>query len=177
MLNILRDTALLEKRGCKFIDARDVLRFRETTGRLEGGAIIYVDDFIGSASQFTRAREFLNDHILGNFSEFVLLPCICEEAFPILDEQGVEPVAHKIHKKSERPLHAEGDLLPPNMKARLEHLGRKLNSKNSLGFKGLATMVVIYRNSPNSTPLILRGSLRQKPYFGVLPRTTDLAVS
>ncbi len=39
----------------------------------------------------------------------------------------------------------------------------------SLGYKELATMVVLYRNARNSVPAILRGSLNQKLFAGIFP--------
>jgi hypothetical protein len=46
--------------------------------------------------------------------------------------------------------------------------------KFGLGYKGLATMVVLYRNAPNTVPVMLRGNVNQKPYFGIFPRWIDL---
>src|SRR5579872_5766395 len=43
-----------------------------------------------------------------------------------------------------------------------------------LGFGGLASVVVMYHNCPNNVPLILRGSLGQRTFRGILPRSSDL---
>jgi hypothetical protein len=40
----------------------------------------------------------------------------------------------------------------------------------------LATMVVLYRNAPNSIPAVLRGSDKQAPFHGLFPRFKDLPV-
>ena len=37
-------------------------------------------------------------------------------------------------------------------------------------------MVVLYRNAPNTVPVMLRGNVNQKPYFGIFPRTIDLPI-
>jgi hypothetical protein len=59
-------------------------------------------------------------------------------------------------------------------KERLELMCRGVNPRSALGYRGLATMVVLYRNAPNTVPPILRGSRNQAPFFGIFPPTTDL---
>ncbi|MGA2467542.1 MAG: hypothetical protein ABSH06_24755 [Thermodesulfobacteriota bacterium] len=174
ILNMIRDRALLERKGCHFIDSKDVRALNELTNKLENGAIIYVDDFVGTGNQFCEVRDFVVPYIVGNFSEFFLLPCICEEALYELGKRGVEAVSGHIHSKSDRPLHPNSSVLPPTIKKRLIELCLKIDQKGGLGYRNLATMVVLYRNAPNSVPLILRGSLKQNPWRGILPRTTDL---
>lgn len=174
ILNMIRDRALLERKGCHFIDSKDVRALNELTNKLENGAIIYVDDFVGTGNQFCEVRDFVAPYIVGNFSEFFLLPCICEEALYELGKRGVEAVSGHIHSKSDRPLHPNSSILPPTIKKRLIELCLKIDQKGGLGYRNLATMVVLYRNAPNSVPLILRGSLKQNPWRGILPRTTDL---
>jgi hypothetical protein len=49
-----------------------------------------------------------------------------------------------------------------------------IDNKHGLGFRAMATMVVLYRNTPNSVPVVLRGNKRQSPYRGLLPRADDL---
>ena len=176
MLNHLRDRANLERRGAQFLDSRDVNGIQEATRKLGSGAIVYVDDFAGTGKQFTRSRRGVAEYIIGAFSEFFLLPCICEEALLKVTGIGVEPLARIVHMRSERPLLEECRFLKPGRRKRLvelsgEHWGI---SKVSLGFGGLATNVIFYRNAPNTTPLIFRGSLGQKPFHGIVPRFDDL---
>ena len=59
-------------------------------------------------------------------------------------------------------------------KDRLIEICTAIDKKGPLGYGGLATMVVFYRNAPNTVPVILRGNVKQKPWVGILPRTTDL---
>ncbi|MGA8541511.1 MAG: hypothetical protein WB566_18560 [Terriglobales bacterium] len=80
MLNLLRDAAGLERMGCKLIDGNNVLGLNKLTNELAEGAIVYVDDFSGTGKQFCEFRNFISQNIVGNFSEFLLVPCICEEA-------------------------------------------------------------------------------------------------
>ena len=174
ILNMIRDRALLERKGCHFIDSKDVRALNELTNKLENGAIIYVDDFAGTGNQFCEVRDFVAPYIVGNFSEFFFLPCICEEALYELGKRGVEAVSGHIHSKSDRPLHPNSSILSPTIKKRLIELCLKIDQKGGLGYRNLATTVVLYRNAPNSVPLILRGSLKQSPWRGILPRTTDL---
>jgi hypothetical protein len=177
MLNMLRDRALLERRGSLFIDSKNVRELHEVTSKLEQGAIIYVDDFSGSGDQFCEVRDYLKDYIVGNFSEFFLLPCICEEAIYELAKRGVEAVAEIIHAKTHRPLHNMSSIFEKQTKNRLMEISRQIDKRGGLGYKSMATMVVFYRNCPTSTPTLLRGNVKQKPFVGILPRTTDLPVT
>lgn len=174
MLNMLRDRGRLERKGCRFIDWRDVQGFSDATSELGQGAIIYVDDFSGSGHQFCQVRDYLSQYIVGTFAEFFLLPCICEEALIQLDVRGVQPVAQMRLSKIDRPLHPDSTILESITKYRLTEICRQIDTKWALGYRGLATMVVFYRNSPNSLPVIFRGCVRQKPWVGIFPRTTDL---
>ena len=176
MLNLLRDRVNLEQRGAHFLHSSDANGIRKTTMELGSGAIIYVDDFAGTGKQFTRSREAVADEVVGAFSEFFLLPCICEEARSKIRAFGVEPWASIVHKKSERPLLEQSRFLSPQQRQDLLALSRRHwgRPKTSLGFKGLATNVVFYRNAPNTTPLIFRGHRGQKPLRGIVPRFDDL---
>ena len=116
------------------------------------------------------------EYIVGSFSEFFLLPCICEEAVTRMEEIGVESRAGFVHRRDERPLRPECRFLPEDRRLRLIELSRENwgNRRKSLGFGRLATNVIFYRNAPNTTPLIFRGSLGQHPYHGIVPRFDDL---
>lgn len=176
MLNILRDAAGLEKLGCKFVDAHDSLRLIKMMNDIGEGALIYVDDFIGTGNQFCQERDFVASTIVGSFSEFVLAPSICEEGLCEIAKRGVEGFTGHIHSKAERPLHANSALMSNEEKERLELICRGINKGGPLGYKGLATMVVLYRNAPNTVPSVLRGSLNQAPFKGIFPRHSDLPV-
>lgn len=174
MLNMLRDAANLSRRGFKFIDSRDIMGLQELTSVINTGAIIYVDDFSGTGKQFTRNREWVAPFILGNFSEFFLAPCMCEEAVNRISTAGVALSYQITHFKRERPLHPECAILENSIKEELRGICHEISPKAGLGFEKLATMVVLYRNAPNSVPLLLRGSLGQDPYIGIFPRSDDL---
>ena len=175
ILNLIRDSALLEQRGCKFIDWRDVRKLNDLTDELESGVIIYVDDFSGSGNQFCGVRDYLADHIVGSFVEYFLLVSICEEALYELGKRGVEALSGPVHSKADRPLHPNCGKLDRTTKSRLTELSFEIDNKGGLGYRELATMVVLYRNAPNSVPVILRGNKNQH-FVGILPRTTDLPV-
>ena len=173
MLNLLRDTSNLERTEATILDLKSTEELYAKTETLGKGVIVYVDDFIGSGKQFSKNRNFASDFIVGNFGEYLLAPVICEEALPILDELGVEPVYAHLHTKDERLLHAESLALDKQEKERLTAICRGINKKQGLGFKKMAAMVVFYRNSPNNMPLVLRGNLGQSPIKGILPRSND----
>jgi hypothetical protein len=176
MLNILRDAASLERLGCRFVDAHDSLRLMKLMNEIGEGALIYVDDFLGTGNQFCAERDFVASTVVGTFSEFVLAPSICEEAIYEIGKRGVEAFTGHIHSKAERPLHANSNLLSNADKERLATICKGINRGGALGYKGLATMVVLYRNAPNTVPAILRGSLNQAPFKGIFPRHSDLPV-
>jgi hypothetical protein len=176
MLNLLRDAAGLERMGCRFLDAHDSMRLIKTMNEVGEGALIYVDDFLGTGNQFCRERDSVAKIMVGTFSEFVLAPSICEEAIYEISKRGVEAFAGHVHSKVERPLHANSPLFVQAEKERMELICRGINKSGALGYKGLATMVVLYRNAPNTVPAVLRGSMNQTPIKGIFPRTTDLPV-
>jgi hypothetical protein len=173
ILNMLRDRARLEQKGCRFIDSKNVRELNEVTAELEQGAIVYVDDFAASGNQFCEVRDYLADYIVGPFAEFFLLPCICEEAIYELGKRGIEALSGPIHSKADRPLHPNCTVLDRVTKNRLIELCSSIDNKAGLGYRGLATMVVLFRNAPNTLPVVLRGS-RKRKYAGIFPRTTDL---
>jgi len=174
MLNMLKESALLERQKCRFVDSKDLLGLNKCTNEIGEGAVVYVDDFVGSGKQFCRSRDFAAEHVVGTFSEFLLVPCVCEEAIYELGKRGVECYHGHLHTKAERPLHPNSNIIPPGVKARLIELSEEIDKKNALGFGSLATSVVFYRNAPNTVPLVLRGNIGQQKFVGILPRTTDL---
>jgi hypothetical protein len=177
MLNLLRDAANLERLGCKFVDGRDTLRLTKTMNELGEGALIYVDDFVGTGNQFCEERDYAaKNFVVNTFSEFLIATSICEEAYYQIGQRGIEAFTGHVHYKAERPLHANSTLFKQEDKERLALMCKGVNSKFALGYKNLATMVVLYRNAPNTVPAVLRGSLNQVPFAGIFPRTTDLPV-
>lgn len=173
MLNLLRDSARLERLGCRLIDGRNTLGLIKAMNEVGEGALIYIDDFVGSGTQFCTERDFIAKNVVGTFSEFLIAPSICEEAFEKLDERGIQPFAGHKHVKAERPLHAESTVFNVVQRTRIAVVCKGIN-KFGLGFQDLATMVVLYRNAPNSVPIMLRGNVNQTPYFGIFPRWMDL---
>jgi hypothetical protein len=174
MLNLLRDCAGLERLGCKFVDGRDSFRLNRTMNEVGVGALIYVDDFIGTGNQFCEERDFASKSFVGTFSEFLLTVSICEEAIYNISKRGIEAFAGHVHSKAERPLHDNSAVFEKDEKERLQLVCRGVNNKFGLGYQRMATMVVLYRNAPNTVPSVLRGSLNQRPFFGLFPRWNDL---
>lgn len=178
MLNLLRDAANLEKRGCRFVDARDVAGVNKAMSLVGTGALVYVDDFLGTGRQFCGARDFLAKNLaLQTFSEFLVAPCICEEAFPMLSMRGIEWFTGHVHARADRPLHQNCAALRAEQRERLARACAGIDRRFGLGYGDLATMVVLYRNAPNTVPALLRGCANQTPLFGVFPRTTDLPLT
>lgn len=179
MLSILKRVGNLERSGCKFVDSRAILDLNRIVSEIGNGAIVYIDDFSGTGNQLCKSRDYVTNNIQvisSNFSEFFLAPCICEEALPELEKRGIVPIAGTIHSCSQRVLHPQNQsgYFSITEKEHLLDLSRKINKREPLGYKNLATMISIYRNTPNTTPLILRGNIGQNKFWGVIPRTTDL---
>ena len=174
MLGMLKTAGRLEQQGCKFIDSRDALGINKVTQKLQEGAIIYIDDFVGSGNQIEKSRNFLMQSVVGNFSEFILVPSICEEGYAKLNGMGVTVHTGHIHAKAERPLHQHSHLMHGEGRRRLIEICKEIRPNTGLGYENLATMVVLYRNAPNSIPAILRGSDKQAPFYGIFPRFKDL---
>ena len=175
MLNVLRDRNNMERRGSRFIHARDGDLMTKFSNNLGRGAIVYVDDFVGTGRQFLRNRKAIAPFITGNFAEFLVTACICEEALRRVEDIGVVALAGLVHQKCERPLHSDCGILNQAKKDQLVALSVAIHPQAGLGFNQMATMVILARNAPNTTPLLLRGSLRQDPLVGVFPRWDDLA--
>jgi hypothetical protein len=174
MLGMLRNLAGLEQRGCKLLDGRDAMGINAETRKREQGAIIYIDDFVGSGNQFERARNFAQQSVVGTFSEFLLVPSICEEGYSKLTKLGVTVYSGHIHSKAERPLHEHSHLMKAEGRSRLVAICKDIRANTALGYDNMATMVVLYRNAPNSIPAVLRGSDKQEPFYGLFPRFKDL---
>ncbi len=178
MLNLLRNHANLERQGAHFVDSRDLRGIRTKTAKIRKGAIIYVDDFAATGNQFSRSREVVFNEIRGGFSEFFLLPCICEEAYSRIGDMGVEPRAGTIHKVGDRPFRDQCDYLSAERRGAMLALSHEYwSAKWAMGYGGLATNVVFYGNAPNTTPLIFRGHIGQSPLRGIVPRFDDLSAA
>lgn len=177
MLNLLRDASGLERTKCHLIDGNNGILLNRVTNQLGEGALVYVDDFAGTGRQFSDTRKFVVQSIVGNFSEFLLVPCLCEEAVHRLGKEGIDFYTGMVHSRADRPLHENSPILDTETKDRLRQMCLGIHNRVGLGFSALATMVVFYRNAPNTTPLIIRGSLDQKNFVGIFPRTTDLPVA
>ncbi len=176
MLNILRDIENMERRHAKFIHSSDGDEMTRFSNELGGGAIVYVDDFAGTGRQFRKNRDQIAAFIAGNFSEFFIAACMCEEAIEKVEEVGVISLPGLVHHKSDRPLHDENTKLSLKMKRQLVQLCMDMNPEWGLGFKRMATMAILARNAPNSTPLIFRGNLAQYPVKGIFPRWDDMPI-
>lgn len=174
MLNLLRDAARLERTKCHLIDGNNGILLNKITNELGEGAVVYVDDFAATGRQFCSTRGFISQSIVGNFSEFLLAPCLCEEAIHRLGKEGVDFYTGIVHTRADRPLHENSTILDPKTKERFRQMCLGIHSRMGLGFSSMATMVVLYRNAPNTTPLVIRGNLDQRSFVGIFPRTTDL---
>ena len=179
MLNLLRNEARLVKRGCKLVDSHHALQLRDLTDQIGDGAIVYVDDFIGTGVQFEETRSIVGPCIVGNFAEFLLSPVICEEGIVHLGKIGVEPVTEFIHRKAERPLYGYSNFFNAQDRAKLLEITKSFSNGcyyDGLGYKRCATMFVLYSNAPDTLPRIFRGSPDQIPKRGIFPRFDDLPV-
>jgi hypothetical protein len=178
MLNVLRDRENMETRGSKFIYSRDGDLMTRFSNQIGSGAVVYVDDVAGSGKQFRDNRDEVAQYIAGTFAEFFVAACICEEALRRLEDVGVVALPGLVHLKSERPLNDDCSSLDPNLKQKLVAICDSIDPAFSgLGWGRLATMRILARNAPDTTPSIFRGSPNQRPVKGVFPRWGDLPIS
>jgi len=71
----------LERLGCHLVDSKDAVGLANLFQKIEGGAVVYVDDFAGTGNQFCGVRDILAPLIPTTFVEFVIMPAMCEEAY------------------------------------------------------------------------------------------------
>jgi hypothetical protein len=173
MLNLLKDFAHLQRLGCKLIDSKDATGLNKLFGSIDTGAVVYVDDFAGTGNQFCGVRDVLSQLIPTTFIEFVIMPGMCEEAYRRISQRGIEAYTGFIHSRADRPLDQSSGILDPGTRTRLRELCGQVFPPVGLGYEGVASHVVFYRNAPNTIPAVLRGSRNQKPYPGLFPRTDD----
>jgi hypothetical protein len=174
VLNMLRNDDRLQALGCTLLDSRDGIGLLEASYRLEEGAIIYVDDFLGTGNQFCKSRDIVAQQILGRWVEFIVAPYICEEAIEKLEKRSIEHRAMAVHTKTERFLHPDSEQCPRDLKLKLLRVCRRVDRRYSLGYHNLGSMIVYSRNCPNTVPAVLRGNKGQDPFVGLIPRTSDL---
>ena len=173
MLNILKDYSHLEKLGCHLVDSKDAVAFANLFRQIDEGAVVYVDDFAGTGNQFCGVRDFLAPLIPTTFVEFVIMPAMCEEAFGRLSTRGIEPYTRYVHSKGDRPLLDTNTIVDDDARTLLKALCAHVVPPFGLGYEGIASNIVLYRNAPNTIPAVLRGSRGQAPYPGLFPRSDD----
>ncbi|HTR25011.1 MAG TPA: hypothetical protein VMI10_13605 [Terriglobales bacterium] len=176
MINLLRNKANLERLGWNILDASNPKRIVDLIVKLKQVAIVYVDDFLGSGIQFCQSRDFVSGLFPTSVPEFLLAPCVCEEAYGALSKRDVEVCADHIHSKSERPLHPSSFIFDKSSKKRFQQISAGIDVNSGMGFFGMAVMVAMYHNAPDNMPLVLRGNEGQDRFRGILPRTTDLPI-
>lgn len=175
MMNLLRDAAGLERRS-RILDSRDLMRLTEAVTSSLSGVIVYVDDFSQTGNQFLTERDRLIKSIpaITFMGEYLLIPCICEEAYYAIRNAQVEVIKKEIHDKNQRPFHPENLSFPVQKREKIFELCKKIDPTAPLGYKGTASMIVYFNNTPNGTPVFLRGDVGQKKYIGLLPSNKDL---
>ncbi|WP_420454144.1 phosphoribosyltransferase-like protein [Rubrivirga sp.] len=174
MLSMLKNVCNLERLGALFKDSRDLEGIVESTSSLREGAIVYVDDFSATGDQFMKNRKNVSEYITGNFSEFFLAPCLCEEARNKIEGSGVKVVTSLVHTRDERPLRPESDVLDEEDRKELLELSKMSGERNPLGYGGVGSMVVFWRGAPNNTLPLIRGNYLQDRIKGVFPRADHL---
>ena len=172
MCKFLRDQVGLS--DANFLPFTSGTQISDQTRELRTGALVYVDDFSGSGKQFVSARKLVREYISGIFSEFFLIPCICEEALEVVKAQQVQPIFQRQHTRSERPLLADCGLLDDVARTKIVEHSNETWKKGALGFRKLATNIVFYHATPNTNPKMFRGDVGQSPRFGIVPRWEDL---
>jgi len=175
-INILRNKTNLERLAWNIVDASNPQGIVDLIVKLRQVAIVYVDDFVGSGVQFCQARDFVSGFFPTSVPEFVLAPCVCEEAFGRLGKRDIEVFTDHVHSRAERPLHPNSFILDSSSKARFQQITTGIDLHGGMGFSGMAVMVAMYMNAPDNMPVVLRGNVGQDRFRGILPKTTDLPI-
>ena len=87
----------MERAGASFLHAGEGEAIQKKTMELRVGAIVYVDDFAGTGKQFERTRQRVAEYVTGAFSEFLVVPCICEEALRRCEKMGAQVEGEMVH--------------------------------------------------------------------------------
>lgn len=137
--------------------------------------VVFVDDFAGTGQQFIEAHKGWSSAIQPYSPVTYFVACVmCTPAITKVTVAGVIPspgVEHKQEDMFERYSHQycgfDGHCI-------LMSYATEIHSRWPLGFNNMGAMTVIYRNSANNMPFLLRGTQGQRVWRGLFPRIDQL---
>lgn len=175
MVAFLRDAN--EKRGLGVtMFEGNTLALRAALRGASAALVVFVDDFIGSGKQFEGSYKGWKSAITSPSVTSILMAVVmCPEAHSKIRSMGVEADFAILHGPHDRFQTACLQAVGNTSYALLESYAREIQSAIPFGFENMGTLVVLYRNSNNNMPFLLRGTQGQRVWFGLFPMRKQLA--
>ncbi len=154
----------------------DLLNVPRVIHERKGVAIVFLDDFVGTGAQ---AVSYWNDRVKdvvpGNIPLFYAVLVGCQGGAKNVEGNTPLRVVCSHYLTEDRILGStKCNRFSLAGRAALLRYCRQARRKNPLGYGALGVLVSFQHGTPSNAPSILRGSPRQHPWLGVLPRTEDL---
>lgn len=145
---------------------------------LQSPVIVFVDDFAGSGEQFVKAHKGWSGAIQRYSPTTYFLACImCSPAIDRTSQEGVIATPGREHRTSEMFSECTQAQCGFEGACILRSYAEEIHSALPLGFKNMGSMVVLFRNSSNNMPFLIRGTLGQRVWKGLFPRRDQLKPS
>jgi hypothetical protein len=138
--------------------------------------VIFVDDFAGSGRQFAGSFEAWKSAVsLPAVTSVLVTVVMCPEALEKVQALGVETKHAVLHGPDDRFQVACKLRVGEQGYAVLASYARELHSRYPYGMYDMGCMTVLYRNSNNNIPYLLRGTKGQRVWIGLFPRADQLS--
>lgn len=175
MFQLCKSICKEQRINFEFFD-RGALELRKKLRGLNRCILVFVDDFSGSGKQFETsiATKWSTVTGISGVTSVFMTVVICTEAVSTLTKAGVELKFSHEHGIGER---FQSLSLNPKIAGGFPVLcsyARELHNREPVGYKHMGCMVVMYRNSSNNMPLLLRGTRGQRIWRGLFPRHEQL---
>lgn len=171
MLSFFEDVAN-ERNLSLTIFRGSVLDLRKLVARNAYSIVVFVDDYIGTGKQFASSYAAWKSALTGTTITKILFTVVaCEEAVSKFSELGVTLEYKYLHRSSER-FQAWCKLRDPD--GVLQSYALEIHSKIPYGFANSGSLVVVFRNSNNNMPFLLRGTKGQRVWMGLFPRKDQI---
>lgn len=171
---MLREEPTLQELGIKFFSGNP-MQLGQLVRGLQNPVVIFVDDFAGTGNQFCKAYVAWSAMLHMHQPVTYFVACVmCSPAIAKVGGVGVIPIPGIEHSANEMFKAACERTCGFEGYHALMSYAEELHSKLPLGFNGMGTMIVVYRNSSNNMSFLLRGSMGQRIWFGLFPRRDQL---
>jgi hypothetical protein len=139
------------------------------------GRAFFLDDFIGTGKQVS---DFWNEELYQYIPEYIpmYLAVIAACSVGVARIEAETPLkVIAVHTIPNRHylMHSANSSFSGGEKTTIKNYCEKAGNE-PLGFGGLGLLVSFAYGTPNNAVSVIRGSARQKPWSGLLPRWEDL---